>query len=158
MMIGPLCGFWNKPSELWVLIDTMLYCYPTLTPRPTWSLSPLWFTKAPIISVAGSGVRRFSNTPPIIHRLFIIPGCTHTKYFFFTFLFMLHMTFDWKLQIGIYLETPCWPLVVPSGIQRRLWSPVSWYWLQTPLQLGSSEQCTHACLQYSTQVNAVFIQ
>lgn len=53
--------------------------YPTLTPRPTCSLSPLWFTKAPMIRVAGSGVRRFSNTPPMMHRLFIIPGYTHNK-------------------------------------------------------------------------------
>lgn len=53
--------------------------YPTLTPRPTCSLSPLWFTKAPMIKVAGSGDRRFSNTPPIIHRLLIIPGNTHIQ-------------------------------------------------------------------------------
>lgn len=48
--------------------------HPTVTPSPTWSLSPRWFTKAPIINVAGSGVRRFSNTPPMMQRLLIIPG------------------------------------------------------------------------------------
>lgn len=49
-------------------------CHPTVTPSPTWSLSPRWFTKAPIVNVAGSGVRRFSSTPPMMHRLLIIPG------------------------------------------------------------------------------------
>lgn len=51
--------------------------YPTLIPSPTCSLSPLWFTKAPMIRVAGSGARRFSNTPPMMHRLFIIPANKH---------------------------------------------------------------------------------
>lgn len=40
----------------------------------------------------------------------------------------------------IYLETPCWPLEVPSGTRMRLWSPVSECWLQTQLPPGSGEQ------------------
>lgn len=40
----------------------------------------------------------------------------------------------------IYLEIACWPLEVPSGIQRRLWSPVSGCWLQTQPPPGSGEQ------------------
>lgn len=44
------------------------------------------------------------------------------------------------LTDGIYLEIPCWPLEVPSGIQMRLWSPGSECWLQTQPPPGSAEQ------------------
>lgn len=40
----------------------------------------------------------------------------------------------------IYLEIACWPLEVPSGIQRMLWSPVSECWLQTQPPPGSATQ------------------
>lgn len=68
--------------------------YPTLTPSPTCSLSPLWFTKAPMIRVAGSGARRFSNTPPMMHRLFIIPWHKHNK--------CLNMMCTWRWKICHY--------------------------------------------------------
>lgn len=44
------------------------------------------------------------------------------------------------IMMYIYLEIACWPLEVPSGIQRRLWSPVSGCWLQTQPPPGSGEQ------------------
>lgn len=40
----------------------------------------------------------------------------------------------------IYLETPGWPLEVPSGIRMRSWSPASACWLQTQPPPGSGEQ------------------
>lgn len=133
--------------------------YPTLTPRPTCSLSPLWFTKAPMIRVAGSGVRRFSNTPPIMHRLFIIPGYTHKKVSY-TVCFLHSFHWAWHLtERNVPRKT-----MLASG--SSIWYPkevvVSCVLVlasnSTPTWIWWKETHVNAHLQYAPKVNGVFIQ